>query len=162
MDNTYYHAIRFGESRNMGTRLVTRVIENIRAPFPFVFSWCTDFQEDDPKIIDSAAKRTITEKTSTKAVYLTEEMKEGRNIMTNSVVTMSPPDHWHVDAVGDEKDTSGNYHLFPEGTGTRLEITFDTTYKRGQAPTPEARKRDILQNWDKFVAALELEYKANS
>ncbi len=133
--------------------------KKIQAPLPFVFDWCTDFREDDSQLVGSTSKKTILEKTSEKVVYVTEMANQGRVLKTNSVVTLTPPDKWHLDAVGDDKDYTGNYQLFAEGNDTRLEMSFDYSFKTEPVPTNEEKTAGNNSFWDKIIVALERDYE---
>lgn len=44
--------------------------QTFNAPLDFVFKWCTDFREDDPKMVGSTAKRTFLERTDKRIVWV--------------------------------------------------------------------------------------------
>lgn len=107
----------------------------------------------------SSLKKTILEKTSEKVVYVTEVANQDRILKTNSVVTLTPPDKWHLDAVGDDKDYTGNYQLFDEGNDTRLDMSFEYSFKTEPVPTAEQKTASSGIFWDKLIVALERDYE---
>lgn len=143
----------------MSNRLITSVKKTIHAPLPFAYQWLTDYRDDDPKITGSSAVREIIEKNPNRAVYTTEMVEGGKLTKTMSVVIFRPPDRWDVEASSDLRDYSGSYRLVPSGEDTIIEMIFDSTYKIGDAPDKEGRERITNDRWDKYIAALELEYK---
>ena len=105
------------------------LIKTISAPLDFVYDWCTDFRDDDPELTGSNYTEKIIEKTKEKAVFTTETVKEGRLIHATETVDMHPPDHWHLDFIGDEADEIGDYNLTSEENQTKLTMKFEITYK---------------------------------
>ena len=131
----------------------------INAPVRFVYNWCIDFREDDNKISGSKTRRIIMQKTKRRVVYISA-FRWARNPMFGvNMVTLRPPNRWHLDYVGEEADEVGDYRLTRLGRGrTRLDMTFKEKYKIRGAPT---RKEDMNQTneiWDRYVAALERDY----
>ena len=131
----------------------------IHAPLHFVYRWCTDYRETDPRILGSKSKRKILMKTGHRVVYLTTYPKRGRLRSAVDVVTLYPPAAWHLDFVGDDDDEIGDYVLSPLGPRkTKLDMTFTEHYKSANSPTRAQDTRQIHEIWDKYVAALEKEY----
>ncbi len=143
----------------MGNRLIISVKKTIHAPLPFAYQWLTDYRDDDPKITGSSAVREVIEKTASRVVYTTEMLEKGKPMKTRSIVTLRPPDGWDVDAKSDLRDYTGTYRLVTSGDATTIEMTFDSIYKIGDAPDKKDRERITHEHWDKYIAALELEYK---
>ena len=136
-----------------------RVSKIINAPSRFVYEWCTDYRESDPKISGSKAKRRILLKTNCRVIYLSLYRSERRSRSAVNVVTLYPQTAWHLDFIGDEDDEAGDYMLTRLGPQkTRLDMTFEEHYKVPKAPT---KAQDLKQTnivWDKYVSALEKEY----
>lgn len=143
----------------MNETLSVTLTKRIPVPLAYAFDWLTDFRDDDPQLTDSDIKRKILEKTPDRTVYLSEEMKEGREIKTKYVVDTKRPDRWQYTGSGDDRDSVGGYVLVPEGEEVRLEMTYETTYKRGPIPTPEEAERDSLEFWDKLIPVLVKDYQ---
>ncbi len=143
----------------MSNRLIISVKKTIRVPLPFAYQWLTDYRDDDPKITGSSAIRKVTEKTPSRVVYTTEMTDGGRTMKTRSVVSLKPPDRWDVDGTSDQRDYTGTYRLVPDGDITTITMTFDSIYKMGNAPDKKERELVTSSLWDKYIAALESEYR---
>lgn len=132
----------------------------INAPIRFVYDWCTDFRESDTKITGSKAKRRILMKTEHRAIYLSSYRSEGKPKSAVNVVTLYPPKEWHLDFIGDEDDEVADYVLTKLGPNrTRLDMTFEEHYKTRRPPTKAEDLKHTILVWDKYVAALEKEYR---
>jgi len=131
----------------------------INAPLKFVYGWCVDFREDDPKIWGSKTKRIILQKTKRRVIYMSTQRRGGRATSAVRIVTLRPPNAWHLDLAGQENDEIGNYRLISLGPGkTRLDITFKVKYKIANAPTKEQDAKQTNEIWDKYIAALERDH----
>ncbi len=136
-----------------------RVSKTIDAPLRFVYGWCTDYQESDPKITGSKAKRKILLKTERRVIYTSTYISGRKPRSAVNVVTLSPPRTWHVDFVGDEDDETGDYVLTKLGPRrTRLDMTFTEHYKTRKAPTKAQDAKHTHEVWDKYLAALKKDY----
>ncbi len=135
---------------------VSKIID---APFRFVYDWCTDYRESDPKITGSKAKRKILLKTEHRVIYTSAYRIGGKPRSAVNVVTLYPPKAWHLDFIGDEDDETGDYVLTTLGPRrTRLDMTFLEHYKIRNAPTRAQDAKHTHEVWDKYVAALERDY----
>ena len=131
----------------------------INVPSRFVYEWCTDYRESDPKISGSKSKRIILLKTERRVIYLSTYRSGGKSKSAVNVVTLYPPRAWHLDFVGDDDDEVGDYVLTKLGPRkTRLDMTFEEHYKMRQAPTKAQDLKQTNKVWDKYVAALENDY----
>ena len=131
----------------------------IRAPVRFVYEWCTDYRESDPKISGSKARRRILLKTEHRVIYLSTYRSGGKSRSAVNIVTLNPSKSWHLDFVGDDDDEAGDYVLTRLGPQkTRLDMTFDEHYKTRKSPTKAQDLKQTNEVWDKYVAALEDEY----
>ncbi len=136
-----------------------KVSKTIRAPLHFVYDWCTDYRESDPKITGSKSKRRILLKNRHRAVYVVDYKSRGKPKSAVDVVTLCPPKAWHLDFTGDEDDEVGDYVLTSLGQRkTRLDMKFQEHYKINKAPTQAQDVKGTHEVWDKFVAALERDY----
>lgn len=102
--------VRFGLRGHVGETDVVRFSRIIDAPLGFVYDWCTDYREDDNRITRSKSRRRILEKTRQRVIYTTRE-KGAKSAGAASIVTLHPPDTWHVDSIGDNRDIVGDYRL---------------------------------------------------
>lgn len=143
----------------MATSHTFHVSKVINAPPRFVYNWCVDFREDDNKIGGSKMKRIILQKTKRRVIYMSTHRRRGKTISTVRIVTLRPPNAWHLDLAGQEDDEIGDYHLTRLGPRkTRLDMTFKEKYKIADAPTKEEDTKQTNEIWDKYIAALERDY----
>lgn len=138
-----------------------RVSKVINASLPFVYKWCTDYREDDPKITGSTNQRKILQRTRQRVVYLSIYKRGVKFKYAVDIVTLRPPKAWHLDFVGEEDDETGDYRLTKLGARkTRLDMVFKEKYKIRNAPTKLEDTKHTNETWDKYVAALERDYKS--
>ena len=135
------------------------ITKKIPAPLPYVFDWLTDFRVDDNLITGSKFPKKNLEKNDNTVTYIAEQMKNDHIIQRNYVVTMIPPDKWHVEARGEETDTTGDYILSTESDGAILEMNWETTHKVNPIPTKEESERDSHEFWDTVILALLKDYQ---
>ncbi|MDA4135263.1 MAG: hypothetical protein OK441_06815 [Thaumarchaeota archaeon] len=143
----------------------TKFSRVINAPLRYTYEWCTDFREDDSKLTGSTSKRRIVEKTKKLAVYvMVYEGADGKEKMAVSYVTLKPPNAWSLEQFGEEDYETGEYRLKSLGKGrTRLDMVFKETWKDiAKIPTIQEQIEGTNKSWDKFIAALERDYKADS
>ena len=135
---------------------VSKVID---APLRFVYAWCTDYRETDTRITGSKSKRKILMKNKHRVVYVTAYRSGGKAKSAVDVITLYPPNAWHLDFVGDEDDETGDYVLSSLGPKkTRLDMVFTERYKVANAPSQGEETKHIHEIWDKYVSALEKDY----
>lgn len=136
-----------------------RVSKVINAPLSFVYEWCTDYREDDNKIIGSTTQRKILQRTRQRVIYLSIYKRGAKTTCAVSIVTLRPPKAWHLDYVGEEYDETGDYRLVRLGAQrTRLSMVFRERYKIRDAPTKAEDTKQVREIWNKYAAALEGDY----
>ena len=136
-----------------------RVSRIVNAPIRFVYAWCTDYRASDPKITGSKSKRKILMKTKDRVVYAATYRSHGTLMGGVNVVTLHPPNAWHLDFIGDEDDETGDYILTSRGRNkTRLDMVFTERYKIRNSPSRVQDVKSVHEVWDKYVAALERDY----
>ena len=92
-------------------------------------------------------------------IYTTKE-RGAKSMGPASIVSLHPPDTWHVDSISDKRNIVGDYHLTRlAGTRTRLDIAFEVKRKSEAAPSRSEFVRHLNEIWDKYTAALEKDYK---
>ena len=134
----------------------------IKAPLNYVYYWCTDYREDDNKITGSKTKRIILQKTKRRVIYVSTNKLRGKTISSVDIVTLRPPNAWHLDFVGQEGDEIGEYKLTRIGPRkTRLNMTFKIKYKIANPPTKQEDTKTTSKFWDKYVAAAEKDYASS-
>jgi len=136
---------------------VSRVIN---APLSFVYAWWTDFREDDPKITGQKRQVAILERNAQRIIMSVRYKSRGRVMTAARIVTLKPPNAWHLDFSGDENDETGDYRLRSLGVRkTRLYATFKVNYKNRRTPSKLAFLKNINEMWEKYAAALEKDYQ---
>ena len=136
-----------------------RFSKTINAPLRFVYDWCTDYREDDYKITGAKSRRLIVEKTKSRVVYITQQKGAKAGTVVN-IVTLRPPNGWHLNSIGDQRNETGRYHLRKLGPrSTKLDMVFKFKWKIGPAPTRTEFLEHLNEIWDKYAAALENDYK---
>lgn len=141
-------------------RHTIHVSKIINAPLPFVYKWCTDYREDDNRITGSTNQRKILQRTKLRVIYLSIYGGKRKPKYGVNIVALKPPTAWHLDFVGEEDDETGDYQLTRLGAGrTRLSMVFEERYKVRGGLTKAEDTKHTNQIWDKFVAALEKEYR---
>ena len=76
------------------------------------------------------------------------------------IVSLNPPDSWHLDWIGDENDEAGDYQLTRLGPRkTQLKAIFKVKPKTSNTPTKTKMMKSVNSVWDKYVNALENDYK---
>jgi hypothetical protein len=137
---------------------ISKIIE---APRPFVYEWCTDFREDDGKLTGSKRKRKILEKTKKRVIIAQSYLENGKESGHVSVVTLKPPDSWHLDTAGNiHEQEIGDYKLTRLGKSrTRLDMVFRVKYSGGaKIPSKKWWEEDSHRFWDKLIIALMRDY----
>jgi len=150
------------DKQTLQTYRISKVIE---APLPFVYDWCTDYREDDGKLTGSRRRTKILEKTKRRAIYTSSRMENGKLIGRVSIVSLMPPNAWHLETAGDLLEQyTGDYKLTKLGSNkTRLDMVFDTKYGPGvEVPTKEWWEDDSGKDWDKLIVALMKDYSKES
>lgn len=144
---------------------ITRVSKVINAPLRYVYEWCTDFDEDDPKITGSKSQRRIVEKTKKRAVYIVAyKGADGKEKLAVNYVTLRPPNAWSLEQFGEEDYETGEYRLKRlSNDKTRIDMVFKETWKNiAKIPTIQEQLEGTNGVWDRYVAALESDYKTGS
>lgn len=136
-----------------------RVSKTINAPLKFVYDWCTDYREDDNKIVGSDTETSIVQRTKRRVLYITSEKDGDKRINSVNIVTLKPPNGWHLDFAGPIADEDVDYRLTQLAPKrTRLVLKVRVNYKIPAPPTQEEGQTGTSQKWDKFVTALERDY----
>jgi hypothetical protein len=136
--------------------------KTFRAPIGYVFQWCTDFREDDGKMVGSKAKRTFVERTDKRIIWIAEYKEKGKTKEGVRVVWLRPPDAWYLDTCGDGREV-GEYRLTEKGKNkTRLDMKFRISYdSKDDAPDKKKWEKDVDEEWDTFAGYLENDYKTS-
>jgi hypothetical protein len=139
-----------------------RVSVSFRAPLEFVFGWCTDYGPEDAALEHEAYQRKVIERKPRRVVFEDlEETKDGW-FWSRDVVTLRPPNRWHMDGVGNRRDVVADYRLstLPDGR-TQLDLSWSRRPKTPERRGPSRAEREAsgLQSWRHFAEALEKDYR---
>ena len=138
-----------------------KLSETFDAPMEYVFAWCTDFREDDNKMIGSKTERKILEKTPERVIWRVR-YKDGKEYAEGvRVVWLDPPKSWHFDTCGDGREV-GEYKLTPlSKSKTRLDMKFVVTYpSKDEVEDKDEWEEDGVKHWKIYKKALEADFKA--
>ncbi len=139
-----------------------RITTTFNAPQEYVFAWCTDFREDDPKkYLGSKTERKIIEKSAERVIWRVR-YKDGKGFQEGvRAVWLYPPNGWHLDTCGDGREV-GDYKLTSLGKSkTRLDMKFVVTYDGPkEVEDKEEWEADGKKHWKTYREALEGDFKA--
>ena len=139
-----------------------RIQVTFQVPIAFAFSWCTDFSSEDGKLAGESFRRKVVQRTPRRVVF--EDIEESRDgwIWSREVVTLRPPNRWHMDGIGNRRDVTADYLLtsLPTG-GTLLDLRWR---RRPNVPgagklTKAQREASALRSWKRFASAMERDYR---
>lgn len=132
----------------------------INAPLPFVYAWWTDFREDDPQITGQSRTISIFERTANLVIMSVKYVSHGEAKTAARIVSLKPPDAWHLDWIGDEGNEIGDYKLTRlDSNRTRLRAIFRVSSKTPGAYARSTFLKGVNAGWDKYVPALETDYR---
>lgn len=139
-----------------------RIRVAFRVPLPFAFAWCTDFSPEDAALEGESYRRKVVERTRRRVVF--EDLEESPDgwFWARDVVTLRPPNRWHMESVGSRREVIGDYLLtnLPDGR-TQLELRWRRRpIMRETKPLTKAqREASTLTAWRRFGRALERDYR---
>lgn len=136
-----------------------KVSKTFDAPLDFVYSWCTDFQEDDLKMIGSKNIRRIHEKTKDRVIWTVEGRTTPAGTQGVRAVWLKPPNGWRLESAGDGFEV-GEYKLRSLGKNrTRLDMTFTAFAERKSGIESSASYvKDANAHWEGYGAQLMKDY----
>ncbi len=152
-----------GRNERKGWGPEYHITATFRVPLDFAFAWCTDYTPEDAGLEGEGYQRKIIERSSRRVVFEDlEEMADGW-FWGRDVVTLRPPNRWHMDGVGNRRDVTADYLLtsLPDGR-TQLELRW-----RRRPKTPDAkrhvskteREASALTAWKRFGVAMDRDYR---
>ena len=145
-----------------GPEYVTRV--TFDAPLPFVFRWCTDYGPSDPALANDRFVRRVIERRRRRVVFEDLEPLDPGWSWARYVVTLVPPDRWHMDSIGTHRHVVGDYSLSPIAEGrTRFELRYrrEPGLLEFHKVTKTVRDPEDLRTWLHFKRGLEKEFRAS-
>ena len=145
-----------------GPEYVTRV--TFDAPLAHSFRWCTDYSAIDPQLEKEEYARRVLERGPRRVVYEDLASTKAGWSWARYVVTLQPPDRWHMESIGTARCAVGDYLLTPlSGDRTRFELRYRR--KPGLLPFRRVPKKERdpqdLVTWLHFKRALEKDYRAS-
>jgi hypothetical protein len=137
-----------------------RLTKTFNAPLGFVYNWCTDFREDDLKMVGSKTRRMILEHTRKHVVWRIVAKGGTKGYQGIRSVWLNPPNRWHLDTSGD-KHLTGDYKLTRLGKArTRLDMRFtETNVDRRKLEPRKSWEADTMSEWDAYARCLERDYQ---
>jgi len=138
-----------------------KLSQTFKAPLDFTYQWCTDFREDDNKMIGSKTKRTFLERGKNRFVWVVNYKEDGEAKEGIRAVWLRPPDEWYLDTCGDGREV-GEYKLKPVGKNkTRLDMVFRVTYdSKDKIESKDDLQKNGRKHWTIYAGYLEKDYKS--
>lgn len=133
------------------------------APLAFVFQWLTDFRPKDAALSGGGFQRRVIERSSHRVIFEDLSSTKAGWVWLRNVVTLRPPDQWHLEAIGNGLDARADYKLTPlTAYRTRLRMTYRMrSGVLGFPVPPKATLESMLRGvWITYRVALERDYKA--
>jgi hypothetical protein len=144
----------------------TRYRKLIRASLPFVYRWCTDYRNDDDRLTNSIYhyRSKIVLKERGRVVRVIVVPGRDRNRSTDvEVVSLRPPNRWHLDKFSVSDDKIGDYRLRRKRPQlTVLEMRFRTKWKVARLPNQKRYRSLFNRVWDRYVELMEREFARGS
>ena len=139
-----------------------RIKVAFRVPMDYAFAWCTDYTPDDGRLEGEKYERRIIERSARCVVFEDlEDTKEGW-LWNRDVVTLRPPNRWHMDGIASRADVTADYVLtnLPNGR-TQLDLRWRRRPRISglKQPTKAQREASTLVAWKRFGAAMERDYR---
>ena len=139
-----------------------RIRVTFRVPLKFAFGWCTDYTPQDARLEGESYRRKIVERTPRRVVFEDLEESETGWIWSRDVVTLHPPNRWHMDGSGNRGDVMADYVLssLPDDR-TQLELRWRRRpiVPETERPTKAEREASTTRAWKRFGAAMERDYR---
>jgi hypothetical protein len=133
--------------------------KTIDAPLDYVYRWCTDFAAVQRAV--PTAPRRIVQATKSRVVYV--ELYEGADSQRRvgvDIVSLKPPNSWHMEYVGEDNEEIAEYRLKKLGERrTRIDIRFRNKWKGSLSLSTEEKQKIENDVWDKYIAAIEKDFK---
>lgn len=134
----------------------------LRVPMDFAFAWCTDYTPEDAALEGESYERKIVERTPRRVVFEDLEETDSGWVWSRDVVTLRPPNRWHMEGVGNRRDVTADYVLSPLPDGrTQLELRWWRRPKPPGKRIPRAqREKETGLAWKRFAKAMERDHRS--
>ncbi len=133
-----------------------RVQVDFDVPLGYAFAWCTDYTPQDAALEGESYTRKVIERSERRVVF--EDLQETENgwVWARDIVTLRPPNRWHLESTGSHRDVTGDYTLTKLADGrTRFELRW---WRQPHGPgkkIPRAkREKETTKAWKKFAKAM--------
>ena len=139
-----------------------RIRVSFGVPLEFAFAWCTDYSPEDASLERESYQRKVIERTSGRVIFEDLEEAEDGWVWGRDVVTLLPPNRWHMDGVGNRRDVTADYILSPLPDGrTRFDLRWRRQPKvpEGKKLTKAEREASAMRAWKRFAIAMERDYR---
>ncbi len=138
-----------------------RVEVEFDVPLEFAFKWCTDYTPQDAALEGESYTRKVVERSARRVVF--EDLEEGESgwIWARDVVTLRPPNRWHMESIGSHRTATADYTLtkLPDGrTGFELRWWRTPTSIGKKIPRAQ-REKETTEAWKKFAKAMKEDYQ---
>lgn len=151
-----------GRSRRRAWSPEYRIRVTFGVPLDFAFAWCTDFTPMDARLEGESYERKIIEHAPRRVVFEDLEGSETGWIWSRDVVTLRPPNRWHMEGSGNRREVIADYVLssLPDGR-TQLELRWKRrpTVPEAKPLTKAGREASTTRAWKRFAAAMERDYR---
>ena len=137
-----------------------RITKTFNAPLGFVYKWCTDFRENDLRMVGSTTRRVMLENNRKHVVWRIVPRGAKKGIQGIRSVWLMPPNKWYLDTSGD-KHLTGYYKLTRLGNSkTKLDMKFiETNVDKRKLESPKSWEAETLAEWDAYGRCLEKDYQ---
>jgi len=146
-------------SRSKGDE--ARVTVDFSVPLEFAFRWCTDYTPQDAALEGEKYERKVIERSARRVVLEDLDETDSGWVWARDVVTLRPPNRWHMESMGSHRNASGDYVLtkLPDGR-TRFELRWwRTPTSLGRKISRAERERETRKAWKRFAKAMEKDYR---
>ncbi len=139
-----------------------RIRVTFGVPLDFAFAWCTDFTPQDARLEEESYERKIIEQAPRRVIFEDLEETEAGWVWSRDVVTLRPPNRWHMEGTGNHRDVIADYVLSPVlGGRTQLALRWRRRPKMSEEKklTKAEREASTTRAWKRFSAAMERDYR---
>lgn len=140
-----------------------RLTVTLEAPLPFAFAWCTDYRADDATRAGERYERRILQRSRNRILYEDLWSQKDGWVWRRYDVRTRPPDRWHADSWGNQRDASLDYLLTPLSEDrTRLDLVMHRRPASGRSyqPSKRALEAELKVLWSNYARALARDYRA--
>lgn len=146
-------------SRSKGDE--ARVTVEFNVPLEFAFRWCTDYTPQDAALEGEKYERKVIERSARRVVLEDLDETDSGWVWAHDVVTLRPPNRWHMESLGSHRNAIGDYVLtkLPNGR-TRFELRWwRKPTSLGRKISRAERERETRKAWKQFAKAMEKDYR---